>query len=72
MAETINLPKQVINSNWKDDVDVDYAIYGDNEKQEAEYIAPDKISKKSIEKIKAIDLRQRFKNRGEKLLAGVA
>ena len=69
MAETINLPTEVWKSNWKDDVDVDYAIYGDNEKQEAEYIAPDKVSKKSIEKIKSIDLRQRFKNRGEKLLA---
>ena len=69
MAETIKIPTEVWESNWKDDVDVDYAIYGDNEKQEAEYIAPDKVSKKSIEKIKSIDLRQRFKNRGEKLLA---
>ena len=72
MAETIKIPTEVWESNWKDDVDVDYAIYGDNEKQEAEYIAPDKVSKKSIEMIKSIDLRQRFKNRGEKLLARAA
>lgn len=72
MAETLKLPTEVWESNVKDDVDVDYAIYGDNEKQEREYIAPDKVSKKSIEMIKSIDLRQRFKNRGEKLLAEVA
>ena len=72
MAETLKLPTEVWKSNVKDDVDVDYAIYGDNEKQEREYIAPDKVSKKSIEMIKSIDLRQRFKNRGEKLLAEVA
>ena len=75
MAETLKLPTKVWNANWKDDVvddDVDYAIYGDNEKQEREYIAPDKVSKKSIEMIKSIDLRQRFKNRGEKLLARAA
>ncbi len=71
MAETLNLPTKVWNANWKDD-DVDYAIYGDNEKQEMEYIAPDKVSKKSIEMIKSIDLRQRFENRGEKTLAEVA
>ena len=75
MAETLNLPTKVWNANWKDDVvddDVDYAIYGDNEKQEREYIAPDKVSKKSIEMIKSIDLRQRFENRGGKTLAEVA
>lgn len=72
MAEIIKIPTEVWKSNWKDDVDVDYAIYGDNEKQEAEYIAPNKVSKKSIEKIKSIDLRQRFENRGKKLLAEVA
>jgi hypothetical protein len=72
MAEIIKIPTEVWKSNWKDDVDVDYAIYGDNEKKEAEYIAPDKVSKKSIEKIKSIDLKPLFKSRGKKLLAEVA
>lgn len=53
MAEKLSLPKEVINSEWKDDVDVDYAIYGDNEKTESEYISPEAVSKESISKIKA-------------------
>lgn len=53
MAEELNLPTKVINSEWQDDIDVDYAIYGDNEKTEREYISPEGISKNSIEKIKA-------------------
>lgn len=52
MAEKLNLPKQVINTNWRDDVDIDYAIYGDSEKGEREYISPNKISKESIARIK--------------------
>ena len=52
MAEKLNLPNKVINSEWKDDVDVDYAIYGDNEKSEREYIPPEEVSKESINMIK--------------------
>ena len=32
MAETLKLPNAVVDSDWKDDVDVDYAIYGGNER----------------------------------------
>jgi hypothetical protein len=53
MAETFKIPTQVVDSDWKDDIDVDYAIYG-NEK---EYISPNNVSKESIQKIKARDQR---------------
>lgn len=52
MAETLKMPKQLVDSDWKDDVDVDYAIYGGSEKGEKEYISPDNISKESIARIK--------------------
>lgn len=48
MAEIIKLPTKVINSDWKDDIDVGYATY-ENEK---EYISPSEVSKESIAKIK--------------------
>lgn len=44
MAEKLNI-------DWKDDVDADYAIYGNSEKTEREYISPTKVSKESIDKI---------------------
>ena len=47
MAETLNIPKGVVDSN----VDVDYAIYSNNEKKESEYISPTEVSKESIDKI---------------------
>jgi len=53
MAETFKIPTQLVDSDWKDDIDVDYAIYG-NEK---EYISPNNVSKESIQKIKARDQR---------------
>ena len=53
MAEILSLPKEVINSEREDDVDVDYAIYGDNEKTESEYTSPEAVSKESISKIEA-------------------
>ena len=59
--EKIQLPNQVIDSDWKDDID--YEPYG-NEKQEMEYIAPSEVSKESIEKIKARKLNQ---ERGHKV-----
>ena len=65
MAEKINtiqLPKKVIKSNWRDDIDTDYATQSnikvqENEfepyDQEEEYISPQEISKESIARIKA-------------------
>ena len=53
MAEILSLPKEVINSEREDDVDVDYAIYGDNEKTESDYVSPEAVSKESISKIEA-------------------
>lgn len=52
---TLNLPAdgKVIDSAWKDDIDVEYAIYGNNEKTEGRYIDPDTVSKESIKKIKS-------------------
>lgn len=64
MTEQLKIPNQVINSDWRDDVDLDYETYGTN-KQEREYISPAEISKVSIEKIKAHKLN---KERGHKLL----
>lgn len=59
MAETLKLPKEVINSDWRDDVPsdiedtpIDYAIYGANEKEEASYISPKRVSRESIKRIK--------------------
>ena len=57
MAEKLNIPKRVVDSNWKDDVDVDYAIYGDDEREEREYISPTEVSKESIDKIKKRNLK---------------
>ncbi len=51
MAEKLNIPKRVVDSDWKDDVDADYAIYGNSEKKEREYISPTEVSKESIDKI---------------------
>ena len=39
MAEKLNLPNKVIDADWKDDIDLDYELYGGNEKQEREYIS---------------------------------
>ena len=65
--QTLNLPTEVIDSQWEDDIDVDYATYGD-EKQEREYISPKSIKKESIEKIKS--LKQTYKKRGRLALFG--
>ena len=56
---TFNLPDdgKVVNSEWKDDIDVDFAIYGGNEKKEGEYINPKKVvtkeTQRKIDRIKA-------------------
>ena len=52
MAETLKLPNTVIDSDCKDDVDVDYAIYGGSEKNERQYVSQTEISKEKIERIK--------------------
>ena len=48
---------KVIDSDWKDDIDTEFAIYGGNEKQEGEYINPDKAvtkeTQRKIDRIKA-------------------
>ena len=54
MAETLKIPNQVIDSDWKDDIG-DFETYG-TEKQEMEYVPPDEVSEASIEKIKAMNL----------------
>lgn len=54
------------NSDWRDDIDLDFETYGTN-KQEMEYISPSDIPKENIEKIKAIDLIQKYKERGQKI-----
>ena len=62
MAETLKLPKQVINSNWKDDIDIDYATSEDIKDnvidfepypEEADYVSKKKVSKESLARIKA-------------------
>ena len=60
MTEALKLPTKVIESDWKD---IDYETYGSN-KQEREYISPIKVSKESIEKIKARNLK-----RGRRILS---
>lgn len=66
MAEELKLPKEVVNENWKDDVDVDYAIYGDNEKEEREYINPTEIDKKKMDAIEA-KKEKLLESRGKKI-----
>jgi len=66
MAETLKIPTKLIDSEWRDDVDVDYAIYGGNEKKEREFISPETLSDEArikIEEIKRKSLRSRgFRN----------
>ena len=57
---TLNIPKQVVDSAWKDDIDVDYAIYGGDEQKEGEYISPKKASKESLEQIKSFQVKLAF------------
>ena len=53
MAEKLKIPNEVVDSDWEDDIDIDYAIYGDSEKNEATYVSPSEVSKENIKKIKA-------------------
>ncbi|MBQ3292831.1 hypothetical protein IJG93_00790 [Candidatus Saccharibacteria bacterium] len=59
---TLNVPNKVIDSDWRDDIDVDYAIYGDDEKQEGEYISPRSVSKESIKEIKSFQEKLAFRS----------
>ena len=49
---TLNIPDQVIDSEWQDDIDVDYAIYGGTDEGEGEYISPDSVKDESLDQIK--------------------
>lgn len=70
-SKTLNIPSEVVDSDWRDDIDTDYAtredatqdfeIYGDNEKQEGEYISPSKVSKESIREIKSFQEKLAFR-----------
>ena len=55
-TQTLNIPDKVVDSEWRDDIDVDYATYG-SEKEEKEYISPDKVltkdAQRKIDRIKA-------------------
>ena len=44
--ETLELPNQVIDSEWKDDID--YETY----KDEGTYISPESVNKETIKRIK--------------------
>ena len=56
---TFNIPNggKVEDSDWQDDIDTEFAIYGGSEKQEGEYINPDKVvtkeTQRKIDRIKA-------------------
>ena len=56
---TFTVPEdgKVIDSDWKDDIDTEFAIYGGNEKKEGEYINPGKVvtkeTQRKIDRIKA-------------------
>ena len=58
--QTLTIPNEVVDSDWKDDVDVDYAIYGENEKKEGEYVSPKEVSKESLNKIKNLQVKLAF------------
>ena len=61
---TFSLPDdgKVVDSDWRDDVDVDFCLYGDDEKKEGEYISPKKISKESIREIKSFQEKLAFRS----------
>ena len=61
-TQTLNIPDKVVDSDWKDDVDVDYAIYGNTEKQEGQYVSPKSVSKESIKEIKSFQEKLAFRS----------
>lgn len=53
--EKLKLPKDVVDAEWKDDIDennnyIDYIAY----KNEKEYVSPEEINEQAIEKIKSV------------------
>ena len=63
---TLNIPTEVVDSAWRDDIDKKYAeeenvipfeFYGKDQKQEGEFISPDKVvtkeTQRKIDRIKA-------------------
>ena len=56
MTQKIKLPKKVINSSWKDDID--YQPYED----EKAYIPPTSIKKETLAKIKQSSVKLAIKN----------
>ncbi len=55
-TEDIKLPKKVVDSDWKDDID--YEPYED----EKTYISPDKIKKETIMRIKKSPIKLSIRN----------
>ena len=55
-TQTINLPNQVVDSDWKDDID--YEAYED----EKTYVSPDKIKKETIARIKKSPIKLSIRN----------
>lgn len=56
MSQTIKLPKEVIDSEWKDDID--YEPYED----EKTYVSPDSIKRETIAKIKRSPIKLSIRN----------
>ena len=54
--QKINLPKTVVDSDWKDDID--YEPFA----EEKTYISPDKIDKQTIAKIKKSPIKLAIRN----------
>ena len=56
MTQTINLPTEVVDSDWKDDIS--YEPYTD----EKTYISPDSIKQETLSKIKKSSVKLAIKN----------
>ena len=66
---TIELPNKVIKANWRDDIDLDYATQDNIKKakrgkitflaynNEKDYVAPKKVDRETIKKIKGLKRR---------------
>ncbi len=60
--ETLNIPSEVVDSDWKDDTSLDYEIFGGDNKKESEYASPvegQKINKKDVKNININKIKQR-------------
>ena len=51
MAETFKIPNKVIDSEWRDDIDLAGIEY-EEFKQEADYVAPETVEKASVKRAK--------------------